>query len=1441
MSGTASRLSSGGTRRDGSSSNLSTRSQKDILKARTQSELNTPRKRTPTPNGRGKVGSPARSTKHRPKGHDSPRSKPPTLQGTVQHKASPSKDQYKKATPEWKKRIVQGEVGKNTQTDLFSPRPVGLESVFKPPTVSSPSPQKGIGKTKKTQVEDAMSAPLHKPSEACQSSTTRIGDLVKAPPEVELPKENSESRIGSPVPDDEFNKGEISANASASDQSKSDKFTPVYISRRNTADGRVNYTAVDISMQRLRSNMDYLRLQSLRRPSSRSTCIDGGRSDVSSSKDSVLSKQMDETTSHSLPDDLSIGTDAFAANGGFVNVKRGGLSNEGSFYRRTLSPSSSLNLDDPSRKRPASQEVSASQERTNDLEQQKAPSSPKTPLKNNQRTQGSPEQPRSSGSPLKLFDKYDTFTNDKLIRRMSKFEETFGQNVHEQTSAGSNDILTSPSPRPKVLRLQRSWTQKGEHWNGIRVNSFGGGELDAYSFSDPGDHEPALPELPRMTSEQIRAEVPARRGPHKRSFRLSQSANKPYFAHQTIKGSEGRTPLDSGPAYDDQGFEQPYIQSELRHTLSGKRLPLCQSNEPIPKKRRTIDSSEERGVEECDIHDDGEISKVMSKPLVGRKRKDALYDNEQQAADPRILAMRQIRRPRNPTPNQASSSAKKTPIDSTKPDAWVDVDEDAKVKMDPPTQIVAGALATVALTTAQDMSCGPRKASVTTADFFSEAQQIMQLIRAERRPRSSQTTADASTVEPQTIQEESVGADSTRDDFSRPPSREGGSLGKLRVPTQLDARVISHLRKFEDKDDLGLALSSSLKSFRMNHSRSTSDSSIVHKRGPTADSGHETDPPNIRILERQMDSQRRERSPASHAYKSRDEKANTDSNFSYFPSTRRSIPTGSSGSSSNKMVIAPETVAHLLSDQMAGMVFDHQKQMWTKRKGSVNTESLDPGDGAASEDSEEDLFGDIPDLSVDEMEELKRVQEAVSVANTIDQVSQRDLAPHHSHTVQPRDIDGPLERARPKTAEGKSIGPAEDSSAPSKYSHFASSGLIPSTRATSWGDEYWPQKPQAMQVPNLPAVNENSTPNHGEEVEHEISILEGRGADARSEQGHRKNQARVVTVAFSSPLVDQMQPPDLDEGLSQDGDPHFDDSPRQYIPKRPASTRTRMSVGFGRKPGSRYVSRRRSFGDQSHVARPMSRLDEHEEMSIVQYSVKGNRTMDISISTPLPLSRSPLAPPATCQHSSVGFHLSPLPDFTVNQIDRPVDAKPDTIARVSASKCITGPDYKLSLTAQDLVKHLTDLEPFEPYWEYIRSVNLRNRGLTSLHLLDEFCSKAEELDVSNNQIGELNGIPSTVRLLDIRANCLSDLAAWHNLRHLQYLDVSGNNLTNLKGLHALVHLRALRADNNSLDSLDGIEDLNGLLSLRLRQNRLRIVDFKHYDLYATRRHSLLAH
>lgn len=1499
----ASNLSTASVKEDGLGLSLRrANSSEAALKEKTSSNLNATRNRIPYGQ------SPGNGSRKALGRHVSTGSIPIVPQDTVQVRVSPAKIIDGQATPDWKRRVLKENLGKG---DLFSP--IGLENMFRPPTVGPKQKAKpAIVKKKLSKKEDIPSSPPSNPTG--QNRNTPAGEMRElalasarppalsgkndprhlVPQEIEMPSTNdrraerlfsaniktsdpkslSDEDAGrtialptAPTPPQHgphdrsstrsrSNGTNHSMLSSVPGKTSDENISPLFVSRHNTVDGHVEYAAIDISMRRLKSQMDKLRMQQQNIPSSRSSDHEISYANSGLSDKAPFLEHVDELTSQSLPDDLSMGTDAYAANGGFVSIHRGGYSNDGSFQRRPLSPSLLQDLDGPSMKSQTSltQNAMPSPKLPKMFSQTKSSTSsspPKTPKHQKTDSAGSHERPRSSGSPLKLFDKYDTFTNDRLARRMSKFEETMQQELQDNSGAESVNARSSPSPGPK-RRLQRSQHRRGENVEkGRRICSFGSNDLDDHSFSahdrqrldlqDPITIE--LPQSDRSNFKVQRSHLNRFTGSNARSSRKSVTREKD-GAHTLEKYHEEGSRNARSKSNKDRHQQFELRQHDVRQNSTGKRLPYSPAKDPAPKRRRTIRQSEEMDTDIAQLRQQLETRKSPVS-VTGRKRKDALYETNTQVADPKILAMRQIRQPKLPASSPANSPAQNiTAKDSgppTEPSQVPARTQDEGSAIDPPTQIVAGALATVALNTVQDITYGSRKASVTTADFFNEAQQIMQLIRNQGRPRSSHATADASEVGQPTIVEESVIEESTKDEFSRPPSREGGGPPRSRNPAQTDARVISHLRKFEDQETLGLALSSSLKTLQISQAGMASESCAPEDGEPESHGGAESDPPNIRIRESDVQTYKPNypsltRDPSIS--ESERHVQSKDSRSSSGPSTNGSDPTGSSHSSTKRLVIAPQTVAHLLSDQMAGMVFDRQKQLWIKRKGSANVDNNGHHDHTESDGTEEDLFGDIPDLSVDEMEELKRVKESISSIKSTGSVP-NDVSGHDQAIIDEAitKVEIAAEAfgdARPTTAEGKTIEAADDSSAPSKYSHFAWSGPQPGTRATSWGEEALPSKE------GKPDPSQNPNDQHEAEVEHEISIFEGRESQVPKHQSNAHRQARVVTVAFSSPLVDQREPAqeeddddelDLWEGQSE---LNLEASPVRHN-HQPRSSSRRGSFGIMQKPSRRGTSRRLSFSNQSFHARPMSRLDEQDEMSLVQYSSKGRpMTLEVEVSTPLPVSRSLIVPQTTGNRSSVSFHLSPLPDFTVHQVDKPLDGEIGQVNRRPKQFRANQVDSRLSLAAQDLVKNLTDLEPYEPYWEYIRSVDLHDRGLKTLHMLDEFCGGIEELDVSDNKIGELNGVPHSVRQLNIRGNCLSDLAAWNTLYNLQYMDVSENNLHSVRGFHSLLHLRSLKADHNEVRTLNGLEDLDGLISLSMRGNMLRAVDFKNFNLYVPR-------
>ena len=1435
------------------------RNLENALSEKTSSNLNTSHQRSA--NGRSKLSSPKPGTKPQGKRHSSMGSVPVD---TVQRKVSPVRNGNLQGTPEWKKRVLQGNVGPGEQADLFAPS--GLENIFRPPTVNSkvlPKQRKGP-KVQVASVEDYLSSPPLYPSGVVKAPSAEARESKRKQPISAIPVEAlTEERAHSPKPvnegtdtrrtvqvSDSTRSGSVLVHSrvtSNQSQDRDEQISEIY-TLPNTIDGRVHYAAVDGSMRRLHSQMDKLRLQQQNCPGSCSSDDGISYTGTEAQQDSLLldSRGLDLTSS-SLPDDLSMGTEVFASNCGFVSVRRGGYSNEGSFQRRPLSPSSLPDFDDSRLKSPSTPK--RKRRGSGESKKSRAPSPnepgqvPRTPQQHDIGNGSGSEQPRSSGSPLKLFDKYDTFTNERLVRRMSKFEEALDRSSSGGSNAQTGNGTPSPARNARDTRQSRqldaSYTQQQ---SSRRISSFGQGELDGHHFTTPQKPKENYQRRPNADKENL----PHTSAEDKGAFKFDRSEDSPPTREDsiiknpskhyqrttlTLSASHLKPPHKQDPGQLDDGHieneELDQGLEEVDRNALGKRLPHSPAKDPQPKRRRTL-----RGEEEMDLGtqfvDQPTTSKEpLMKPTVGRKRKDALYNGGSQVADPKVLAMRQMLRPRTPTPSQAGSQGKNRIgksgyIYESRTETQMNTKQHLLVQnlpanVDPATKAIASELLSFSHDLVKDTTTGARKASVTTADFFQEARQIMGLLRAQGRPQS-QMSSRLLDADHNTVQEEASVQESTKDEFSRPPSREGGSLRKLREPPLMDARVISHLRKFEEKDDVGVALSASLKTLQIDQAKSDPKLSAPdHVEDRSSDM--ESDPPNIRILKH---------TDQKHLTSINEAKVQSyGSQSTSGPSTGRSVPTGSSRGSGKRAVIAPETVSHLLSDHVAGMTFDHTKQVWVKRKASKESGSQ-PHNRAPSEATEDDPFGDVPDLSVDELDELARIEQAVSaklVRSDFDQMSRRDYASaaelHNDIPNSPQDKPG----SRPRTADGQVSVPGEPSSAPSNITRFTSSVAMSETRATPWGEEALQQKPGKLNQMIEEPVRTELHDEHAEEVEHEISILEGRVSRSPKRVNGKQRQARVITVAFSSPLINQMQQRNDDsQPWEEDGELNLDDSPIRFEPQPDLfASRKRASSGFGRRSVHHSASRRTSFGSQSHIARPMSRLDEQDELSFLE-GPNDARNMSIVVTTPLQRSTA-LQPPTTGQQSSIGFHLSPLPEFTLHQIDRSFNLDLDHVTKRRGLLAPHEVEGTFSLATQELVKKLTDIEPYEPYWDYIRNVDLQGRGLLTLNGLHEFCGRIEELDVSDNELGQLNGAPACLRHLRIRRNCLSSLTAWGHLHNLQYLDVSGNQISSLKGFYSLVHLRELRADDNEIESLDGVLGLDGLIGLSLRRNRVGSADF----------------
>jgi Leucine-rich repeat (LRR) protein len=1421
---------------------------------------------------------------------------------TIQHKShslSPKKSMQE--TPEWKRRLLQGEVAYGEQRDLFSP--AGLENIFRPPTCQAPSIiNLRSQKTREVSVLMPSSPPPYNfgrnPSKAEESFSVSMREKAGAYQENRQPrsmKYKLTEPAGSDFSADDLSRsstfrpvaaaslshhGDVAGSDTASilearsseardravsgqSDIRNEELSPIYITRSSATDQKNNPSAPKLSAEELQR-----RLKDIRNDSP------------------VQSVEHDLEISVVLPLDTTQETDDFAHNGHFINLRRGGYSQEGSFHQRLLSPSSLPAIDESAMLPEGSMQASTPKQLPNirktrvsqghheaplSTEHAAAPQTPQTsPKKSTEK-----DQKNSSGSPLKLFGAYDTFTNQKLLRRLSQFEGDVDDKPGSRPSTGSQIELTHTEPGNIFVAASKAdnlsqRTNNPQHPS-QKYQSFGEGDLDSFQFSesyvstrsDDNDEDKENMSLPHLnprehSSFKFQLEPsPALEDHSVVNRRLSLKS----VTKQTASVRKGTRPQSSSSATDLPAFQRREdLQTPRKRNgdSEGKRLPKTPLRDPTPKRRRTLHQSD-IDLEE-DRHDEVEFESLKDthqqiQSVIGRKRKDARHGDNQQAANPTVLAMRQILRPRTPTPSQRSSQMlEHPPLTEIDPESeeGVKILQQRKIaKIQAELDSTDHLRMSIALGMSQQIQNDSRKGSVTTQDFLDEAKKIMAGIRGKARPQSGLTSLEESESEndrnlsietgAQDAEAEDSYQESTVERFSRPPSREGGPLTRLPLK-QEDPALLEHLRKYQEMTDIDGVVASSIQSMAMakealNAARELDRSieeTLSRKTGLSImDSTTASDPPNIRISENPDLARKRKHSTSSAP--TGDEGADTDfptqvSNSSAGQSTVHSIPTGSSRGSDTRRVIAPHTVSHLIPEQLAGMVFDRERNIWIKRKSSGEGHNFLPSD-----ETEEDPFGDIPDLSVDETQEMQRIKAVAAKQKEDVRVAQLQLDKEisvglgHSQQNLPTDIPQIIIDDVASTGASKSTISTPACPQPALASHS-----IPSDDGE--GRIINPDT-QIEGILRRKTTYAETVVQHVEEVDREISINEDRVVETPLRK-------RKVTITFSSPLESILQPPEyINDASFQSGERDCDESDigaadetsngSIVVTKRAGSLTSNSSRIRSALRGS---SHRGSVGGHTFSGRPVSRIEERDEESFHEHPEDQNRrSVSIVVTTPAPARRINSLALTTPQptHEIGTLTLTPMSDFTMHQRDETPGLDVSYVAQNQRYAIDVDGKKALSLSIKNLVEKITEVEPYEPFWENMKELNLTEKKLTTLHKLEEFCNEVEELDASHNLISQLDGVPRTVRQLRITHNVLSDLTAWGHLHNLQYVDVSNNELESLSAFKSLVHMRSLRADNNKISSLKGVDQLDGLLSLRLRGNSVQRLNF-----YGTSLHRL---
>ncbi|KAJ2906300.1 hypothetical protein MKZ38_002379 [Zalerion maritima] len=1352
--------------------------------------------------------------------------------GSVVHKdASPVKGD----TPEWKRRLIHGQLDAGEQPDLFTGARTGLESIFQPPPPNNdplprndeefhlahhhndttmPSSPPAFAVNRLEDEDDFESQEIQESPSVIRQRTQSTS--AKKPREVrymkadsEEPSKNSSFSIHkdqrevsgpadepssfSEIPLSALLRGATSSSATAmppppvpeapqatepsrqaSNQSvvRNEDLSPIMMSPTKDKNGRIIFAPMtEVPATQLRSKLEKLRLNQLLLDSP--VHVDGREGTENAESTEELMRL-----------------------GAFINCQRGGRSAEGSFRHRLLSPCDTSDMlpEDSLQASTPKQFPSVRDGST------RSPAIPAAPYP-------SPEK-GSRRSPLRDVASYGGFDIPCI------------KNSRLEISAELESALRSDPDAPQT-------PQSGHHGD-VSANQFGSGKFDGYQFHEEVSYNsnPDESELGATDKENYSPEdKPAR---SRTTLKFDLSALSRYDFSVTSPAEHPGLVVHATPKKYDSGSEP-------------KRPRSSPSKNPTPKRRRTLHESDVAYGQEQNLesrtssYESVQHTHRRMQAVLGRKRKDARNGEPLQRADPQVLASRQILRPRNPTPR--SSQRESQPL------AELHINGDDSNIGDHSAISEQSASFAAPMRTPRAMA---RKPSIKTQDFLDEAEKIMAMIRNKARP-AGLSSVEESELEGQSGQQEDSESfeDSSIEPLSRPPSREGRPLQRIST-RQDDPELAQRLKRYEERSDMGDLITSSMRSLGLVKDAMAEAArverevnEVVENRSSRTAINAElevviaSDPPNIRITSNpdlQM------HGPDVHT------------NGSHGSSQASA---SSKGSESWK-TIPPQNVSHLIPDQVGNMVLDRQHNMWVKRKGQKTpAPPSNPRNILPSEDSEDDPFASIPDLTVDMTLEMRNLR--LSTAQKPDATEEERI--QYAETPSPTQ----QRRARPASLKSSLKKP-------------------PIGRSPLHQDEARP-----------PLLRNNETLlENDKEVEHEITIHEDR---IKSSPPRRKN----LTISFSSPIASiirdavRQESSGTDESVNSNN--QWDASPDHGLPLNDVTNHSTRRAHFGSLSSNggslpqpkgtpvgsmRNASRRISLAGHHFIPRPVSRIEEREEEStaaarkksmmssvlteefsalipndesVVEEqedesvnadesalvpaekgaSARANTSLSFMV-TPAPNRTMSCPNPADAApviSQCVGtLSLSPLSEFTINNGEQSMGLEVSYL--VGGHRLVTGDGNKrvMSFTVKDLVNRIAEVVPFEPDWQDLRDLVLSKKSLASLHKLDQFCGGLVTLDASQNQLSQLDGVPPGIRNLKITDNRLTELTGWGHLMNLQYLDVSNNELKSLSALRGLVHLRDVKANHNLISSLEDLLFHDGIQTLRARGNLIEELDFE---------------
>ncbi|KAI5306897.1 hypothetical protein KEM56_006547 [Ascosphaera pollenicola] len=946
--------------------------------------------------------------------------------GTTQIKARRTPTTYDEENmPEWKKRLMNGE----KVNDLFIQKN-GIETLFDAPP------------------EKDMDAQDKNPGLSKRFASMKLGELDEPLTKTcRDEKPGAEKNQRSPMI--KKYKRRSSYVSKATSDSEADSPAGSYDSRRLTASGMEELR--NESLTPIRINIEgastvLIEDEPEERPlgARKHLAVDAiGQSRLVDHFDSL------DITSHFLPEDLTMGTPDIVRSTSRTrfrqedrSVDAGKLKSNSRSLTRPVTPSPprlepslspSSFVSNP--KTRGSPEAGSPRRTKSDSPQRNPATSPNGLQRRSEEIMRphallSQEMLRPNSTPLKLFGNHDTFTNNKLLRRLSQLDREDDAEHPKSTSNASR----KQHPRSKShIRGQSAPDYIGQkQGNRSRPSSRQSQDSDGPartrrarsrtagpSLTPPPPSPPTPTDCREQRHIRPKTAMSDRNGPRdlKPLLRLPTKEKKAIVTSSPDRSPNSSPARSPTPLPRRQKTNRPTTPLPQVRSPESKRLLYSPTKDSTPKRRRTSSKVTDSLLWKSPI-----INATPFKAKPGTPQKKI---NDNMLKPPTRL---KHSKPQSPTPlSHELSDGKSSPSGDSRVD-----DAEFSHSIEVLKQRFG------------DKFCDEfsrlddnRKGSITTGDFLQEATKVMDLIRAKGKIQGTpglasvlesaqdddEEASDRREEEPlEDVEGESGegGRSSPTEQFTRPSSRKDGHrLSKLGIPAP-NQRILSHLEKFADDSEAEqLDLSPSVSSLHLADNRHRNDRDSKQKgnerlQRPTRERKKRLSETRVAQVKREASSGSIIASPANIRIR---ERSRNCSDESVPPKSQKSFNSQVYGRShasimGAKGLIPGDKVSHLIPKNVGSMVLDQTKRQWvrdqsrpnsrqqevpvlkleTEKLEMPNRERLRPWDAAGrrnpndacvnanmdcSKLSEDDPFRDISDLSVDEAEEMNMVRSAV--------------------------------------------------------------------------------------------------------------------------------------------------------------------------------------------------------------------------------------------------------------------------------------------------------------------------------------------------------------------------------------------------------------------------------------------------------------------------------